>query len=141
SEYEKALKLYEEAQKELKDDKLARQIEKLRAAWETKSPEHKSAREFIYNDWPNFDQDHMKEKVAKAQTAFETCKSNNDNLTPRQLLRVALGHSTKLTAILADLNPDVNADQVDAHKEALAASTALAKLIEAVKQYLEKAQD
>jgi hypothetical protein len=141
SEYEKALKLYEEAQKELKDDKLARQIEKLRAAWETKSPEHKSAREFIYNDWPNFDQDHMKEKVAKAQTAFDTCKSNNDNLTPRKLLRVAIGHSTKLTAILADLNPDVNADQVDAHKEALAASQALAKLIELVKQYLEKSQD
>ena len=83
----------------------------------------------------------MKEKVAKAQTAFETCKANNDYLTPKKLLRVAIGHSTKLTEILADLNPDVNADQVEAHKEALAASQALAKLIEAVKQYLEKTQN
>ena len=140
-EYEKALKLYEQAQEGLNDPKLAQQIAKLRAAWETKSPEHKAARDFIYKDWPEFDQDHMKEKVAKARTAFETCKANNDNLTPLKLLRVAIGHSTKLTAILADLNPDVNADQVEAHKEALAASQELAKLIDAAKQYLEKAQD
>jgi hypothetical protein len=138
SEFEKAIQLYDEAQQGLKDPKLERQIEKLKAAWEIKSPEHKEARAYIYKDWPQFDQDRMKEKIEKAQKAFDTCKANNDNLTPRKLLKVAIAHSTKLSQILEDLHGDVNEEQKEPQRLALEASTALGKLIDAVKRYLEE---
>jgi tetratricopeptide (TPR) repeat protein len=141
TEYDKAIKLYEKAQQGLNDPSLARQIEKLKASWETKSDDHKAARDFVYKDWPDFDQDHMKEKIAKAHAAFETCKESNDNLTPRKLLRVALTHSTKLSQILEDLHGDVNIEQQKPQAEALEASTALAKLIDAVRKFLEQSLD
>jgi hypothetical protein len=138
TEFEKAIKLYEEAQEGLNDPSLKRQIEKLKAAWEIKSPEHKAARDYIYKDWPQFDQDRMKEKIDKAKKAFETCKANSDNLTPRKLLKVAIAHSTKLSQILEDLHGDVNEEQKEPQRLALEASKELGNLIDAVKKYLEE---
>jgi hypothetical protein len=138
TEFDKAIKLYEEAQVALKDDKLAQELAKLKAAWEIKGPEHEKARDYIYKDWPQFDEERMKEKIERAQKAFEVCKENKDNLTPRKLLRVAIGHSTKLNEILENLNADVNTDQRERQNAAVAANSELAKLIDAVKEYLKK---
>jgi hypothetical protein len=137
-EFERALQLYEEAQKGLNDSALAKKIESLKKAWEVKSPEHKKARDFIYSaEWRDFELESLKAKIANAGQAFEACKRAGDMLTPQKLLRVAISHDTKLKKLLDDLHPDVNDDERQPHQEALSAITELGKLMKAVTQYLE----
>jgi hypothetical protein len=140
-EFERALKLYEEAQKGLNDSVLAKKIESLKKAWEIKSPEHKKARDFIYSaEWREFDLESMKAKIGKADQAFKVCEKEGDKLTPQKLLRVAIGHDAKLKKLLDDLHPDVNDDEKQPHKEALESITELGKLMKAVAQFLEGSQ-
>src|SRR5262249_28323991 len=131
--------LYEEAQQGLNDPGLAKHIDKLKKVWTPKSDEHKKAREFIYNDWPEFDADRMKEHIARARAAFDLCKKEGDYLTPQKLLRVALNHDKKLKEILADLHPDVNEDQKQPYADAVAAINDLAKLMKDVSAFLDAA--
>jgi hypothetical protein len=136
TEYDRAIQLYEEAQQGLKDDGLGKHLEKLKKDWAPKSKEHETARAFIYKEWPDFDIDHAKDQIASARAAFDTCKKENDYLTPQKLLRVALGHDKKLKEFLASLNPTANEDQRQPHAEALAASNELAKLMKDVTSFL-----
>src|SRR5262249_8159965 len=91
---------------------------------------------FIYGQWPEFDADRMKEQIAKARAAFETCQKAGDNLTPQKLLRVALGHDAKLKEILESLQPEVNLDQRQPFDTALAAANDLSQLMKDVTKFL-----
>jgi hypothetical protein len=137
-EYGEAIKLYEEAQQGLKKEDLAKQIQKLKDDWQVKSDEHQKARQFIYQDWPEFDQARMKEKIKKAKEAFETFKKVGDRLSPRKLLRVAINHDKKLKDILAGLHPDVDEEDKEPAKDALDATTELAALIKEVTRFIEE---
>src|SRR5438445_2465951 len=49
TDYDKAIKLFEQAQQVLNDPGLATHIKKLKEVWKPKSEEHKKARDFIYS--------------------------------------------------------------------------------------------
>jgi hypothetical protein len=137
-EYDRAIKLYEEAQQGLQDPGLGAYLDKLKAAWKPKSEAHEQARAFIYGQWPEFDADRMKEQIAKARAAFETCQKAGDNLTPQKLLRVALSHDGKLKEILEGLDPGVNLDQKQPYENALAATADLAQLMKDITRFLKE---
>src|SRR5262249_10178416 len=124
-DYDRAIKLYEEAQRGLQDPGLGAYLDKLKAAWKPKSEAHEQARAFIYGQWPEFDADRMKAQIAKARAAFETCQKAGDNLAPQKLLSVALSHNARLKEILDSLNPSVNSDQTQPYQDALNATTDL----------------
>src|SRR5262249_19656565 len=135
-DFEQALMLYEEAQQVLNDVTLANKIKELKTAWAVKSEAHTEARRFIYTQWPEVDESRMKERIAAARKAFETCRQAGDYLTPQKLLHVAINHDTKLKSILAGLNPDVNEEDKPLADEALKRITELADLMRDVGEFL-----
>jgi hypothetical protein len=98
AEYGQALAIYEKVLKEgAQDEELRKQVEDLRRRWETKSDEHRKAREFIYGTWAQAeDVAAMKEHLAEARKAFEVCRGVGDVLTVKKLLRVNVAHTVAL---------------------------------------------
>src|SRR5262249_25641595 len=79
------------------DPQLPKHLERLKREWESKSPEHKAARAFIYEKWPKpKDPAQLKAELEQARKAFDVCRSVGDRLTPQKLILAMKGHVDKL---------------------------------------------
>jgi hypothetical protein len=80
AKYEEALKLT--ATEPAAKVEIEKALEELRKLWEVKSPEHANARKYIYETWANLAQpQEVREALAPARRAFETCKSAGDRIS------------------------------------------------------------
>jgi hypothetical protein len=141
AEFGKALEVYDKvlakvAAAGLKDPKLdeyEKHIKQLKANWAVKDD---AARKFIYDDWPVLDTDELKTGVGRARAMLEVCRKAGDKLSPQKLAKVALAHQGKLNQRRAELNPDLNPDDVKAAKEFEGVLDDLAKLLGEVNDVL-----
>lgn len=76
--------------------KVRQHLEALEKSWALRSADHTKAREFILKSWPRTDVPGLKVGLDEVKKAFETCRQNDDRLTPRKLLVVNLSHAANL---------------------------------------------
>jgi tetratricopeptide (TPR) repeat protein len=138
-EFDKAIALYEKILAEGSEDKSVRaQLEQLKTAWAIKSPEHRQARAFIYQELPRVQNAaDMKAKFKQAQDAFEVCRQVDDRLTPRMLLKVIGNITGKLAKELESLRVDTQDDRTTA-ETIKSVSDDLRRLSEEATDFLKK---
>jgi hypothetical protein len=142
AEFGKALDLYEQILKEDSDNaELRKRYEKLKEDWALKGDkeQHRLARQYIYDTWPNVDALKLKAELPKARQAFETCRDVGDFLSPQKLRKAVVVHAAHLKEQLAALMPDVNEDDRKAAKDVQEISEGLNSLVKEVNAYLDKA--
>jgi hypothetical protein len=129
-DYGRAIELYEKVLARTKDAALKLRLDNLKKAWEPKSDEHRAARAFIYDTWPELVAPAaMNERIKQAQAALAACRKAGDPLGPRKLLRVANSHANKLSQELEKLEPNFNAGDVKPAEELDKVLDLLGKLI------------
>src|SRR5207247_1729133 len=99
AEYEQALDIYKKVLKIRPNEKdVHAHLQKLQADWnEERGLDHKKAREFVYEIWPQkMDTAELKANLPKAVAAFMLCKKTGDRLTPRKMLQANLAHGVGL---------------------------------------------
>jgi hypothetical protein len=143
AEFPKALALYEKAVKDgLKgEDAVVKRIDELRKRLKPVSDAHAKAQTIIYETWPQFDAAKMKERVDQAKKSFTICRDAKDTLTPRKLLKAAIGHVAKLKQQRDALKPDEKEEDQKPAQELADVLDALGKLIGDVTNFLEKQAD
>jgi hypothetical protein len=115
-DYDQAIDLLRQAQKELKDEKLQQRINELETQWMPISDEQKAARKFIYEVFPNLDTSGLGANISKARKDFEICKSAGDKITSQKLAAAIKNHITRLLKEKSELNPVSEGDQVTLEK-------------------------
>jgi hypothetical protein len=142
AEFGKAIDFYKKVlEAGIKDPKLEdyrNKVKRLEAAWAVKSPEHETARKFIYEVWPNLEPDELKRGISDARNALDACRKAGDKLAPQKLAKVALTHDGKLKQKKADLNPDLNQEDVKKAQDIEAVLDDLAKLLVQVNEVLQQ---
>ena len=138
---EKAIALYADLLKtdapdEALKDELAKHLADLREK-EPKTAEHRNARAFIYNVWPNLDDAGLKEKLQEARDAYVACKTAGDMASLRKLLQATVAHAVRMKQELDQLRPDVNVDDEKPAKLIKEVSEGLGKLARDVKETLD----
>ncbi len=138
---EKAIALYEgmlktDAPDQALKDQLEKRLKELREK-EPKTPEHRNARTFIYNVWPNLDDAGLKEKLPEARGAYVACKTAGDMTSLRKLLQATVAHAVRMKQELDKLRPDVNVDDEKPAKLIKEVSGGLSKLARDVKETLD----
>jgi hypothetical protein len=146
-EFGKAIEVYDEMlakinEAGIKDPKLdeyVKHVKNLKADWAEKGPEHKAARKFIYDTWPNLPPEDLKRGVPRAREALQTCRNVNvkDKLSLQKLAKVALDHDAKLKQKRSELNPDLSTDDTEKAREIEAVLDDLAKLLQEVNEALQ----
>ncbi len=139
AEYEQAIKLYDEALGVIEAPAVKKHLEELRAAWEPRGDNHKKARAFIYNRWPDLDTIGLDTEMEKAKKALQDCMSVGDTLSPRKLLLAAQTHVSQLAKEAALLNARVNEDDVKPAKRIARVTEKLQELIRDTVAYLKTA--
>jgi tetratricopeptide (TPR) repeat protein len=138
-EYEQAIQVYEKALAKGVElpEKVRTHLAKLQQDWAVKSPEHASARKFIYETWPKLESaSQLKERIDEAARMFQVCQQAADRLTPRMLLKANLAHVTRLNNQLEGLKGQVNEDSKKTAETITEVAEKLGKLTEAVTAYL-----
>ncbi len=86
---EEAIARYTLALKEQPDQpKLKERLEKLQEAWRIKSPQHKAARDLVYQRWAQTQVDQIEKVLPEAVAAFQTLKSAGDTPSARKLVKI-----------------------------------------------------
>jgi hypothetical protein len=146
AEFGKAIEVYDEMLAKIKDagindaklDDYVKHVKKLKADWAEKSQEHKDARAFIYEKWPNLETEDLKRGVPKAREALQACRKVGDKLSLQKLAKVALDHDGKLKQKRSELNPDLSTDDTKKAQEIEAVLDDLAKLLQEVNEALQQ---
>jgi tetratricopeptide (TPR) repeat protein len=139
SEYEQAIKLYDEALKlaTSPQPKVKAHLASLRKRWEIKSKAHDDARKFIYGTWATLTTARdIQDNLGKAREAFQTCRKVNDSLSVEKLLLVCITHTTTLQKELEVLKDRNNEDARDQIKTIDEAAGDLEKLLKDGTDYL-----
>jgi hypothetical protein len=138
--YDQALGLYKEVidSKLFDDAELSKRYESLKKSWEPKNDKHAAAREFIVKTWPTLELSKLAGSMKEVREALETCKANDDALTPRKFLFVTVGLVGKLKEQLATLDPDNNEDDRNVAKRIDELTDDLNRLVREVSDSLEK---
>jgi hypothetical protein len=140
-EYGQAIELLEKTVASgLMDLKVNERIARLKKEWETKSPDHREAREFIYNVWGTLDTKGLKEKLAAAEKHLETCKAVNDRVGPLKMRELMIAHGQRVEKELALLNPRLNPDDDEKTTLIKELSPKLDKLLTELNAYLKTAK-
>ncbi len=140
AEFGKAIDLYEKVLQEgANDPNLAALVKKLKAAWEPKSDEHREARTFIYDTWPQLTKAaDLKANLDKAHAAFGSCRNAGDQLSPQKLLKATVTHAGNLAKELDELALQTNEDARRTAETIDEVSAGLKKLIDDVTTFLPK---
>ncbi len=140
AEFGQALELYEKVLHEGAEDKnLATRVKELKEAWQIKGDEHRDARAFIYDTWPQLTKAaDLNVNLAKARAAFETCRQVGDLLSPQKLLKASVAHAGNLAKELDELAGQNNEDARNTAQTIDEASAGLGKLITDVSAGLPK---
>jgi hypothetical protein len=142
AEFPKALALYEKAIDDgIKEPAVIKRRDELKKRLTPTSLAHAKAQKYVYDTWPRFDAAKMKEQVDEAQQAFAACRDAKDTLTPRKLLKVAIGHVAKLKQQIDVLKPDEREEDQKPAEELAAVLKALSQLIGDVSKFLEENAD
>jgi hypothetical protein len=122
AEFPEAIALYEQTVRDANDPELVKEyqkiLDKLKAAWTIKNPEHAKARAFIQDTWPKLSS--VEDLAAQKQTAFAaiaTCQAVGDYLTPKILSKANIVHADRLGKRLAALKRSGSAEGGDEAKK------------------------
>ncbi len=107
AELGQALAIYKAAPEKYKDEVKAR-IADLEEHWRTKTPEHATVRKFIYETWPALPTNKMKDQLANARIAVETCETLSDAFGAIKFRNATLKHADRLLQEAKELKPGVN---------------------------------
>jgi tetratricopeptide (TPR) repeat protein len=142
AEFSQAIETYERVFAEGGDDpELRAHLDTLRQAWKVKDEGHQKAREFIRDRWAKLDKAaDLRSLLSQARSAFETCRSAGDLLTPRMLLRTNLAHSARLEKEVETLRPREFEDDRQAAENILGLADELKSLNDEIRQYLQSAK-
>lgn len=100
-DFESAIALYEEALGIQADHPETRQhVDRLKASWRIKSPEHEACREFVYREWSPADLTELAIKFPEAETAFGVLRAHGDQLTVRKMMKATLDHIIELGTLI-----------------------------------------
>ncbi|MFL5241935.1 MAG: hypothetical protein ACJ8FY_07485 [Gemmataceae bacterium] len=152
AEFGKALEVYRELEEKLKasnkeDKKVQNHIADLAKIWETRDPELRKARSFIYDTWPKLDYsgskadlDAFKANIDRARKALETCKKAGDYLTPLKLSKGTSALSSKLQQRYTNILPTApqNLEEAEAVSNLDPVIKELGALLSEITAYLEE---
>jgi hypothetical protein len=115
AEFPEAIALYEQTIRDAKDPELVKEyqkiLDKLKAAWTIKNPEHAKARTFIQDTWPKLSSvDDLAAQKQMAFAAIATCQAVGDYLTPKILSKANILHADRLGKRLAALKRSGDAE-------------------------------
>jgi tetratricopeptide (TPR) repeat protein len=135
---DEALALYEKAQEVLKSEALKKYLAELKEQWKLKSAEHRDARHFIYEVWPDLDLAGLESRIGDARKYFEVCSSKevNDYHAARKLLKTTELHANKLLKRLGELRADINVEDEELAKRIKALAPKLVDLGKKIQAYL-----
>jgi hypothetical protein len=139
AEYGQAIKLYGEALGVIEAPAVKKHLEELEAKWELRGDNHKKARAFIYDRWPDLDTIGLDNEMDKAKKALEECKAVGDTLSPRKLLLAAQTHVSQLKKEAGLLRQDINPDDVKPAKRIARVTEKLQELVRDTVEYLKTA--
>jgi predicted DNA-binding antitoxin AbrB/MazE fold protein len=112
AEFQQAITAYESVVAQFDDPKLRGELQKLKDAWQLHDEQHRRADSFIYVTWPKLQKaKEIRDNLAKAKEAFETCRNYRDVLRPRKLLKVNLAHTAKIENELEGLRSESEDDR------------------------------
>jgi hypothetical protein len=143
AEFGQAIALYQEAvDGGIKDEKLTKHLDELKARWKIKDANHQHADDFIYRDqkWLTFDLFRLKGQAEEAQRAFRACRDAHDTLRPQKLLKVAVSHAGKVRELAESLRPDERDEDKRKAQEVQGALEELGTLIKNVTEFLKQEQ-
>jgi tetratricopeptide (TPR) repeat protein len=88
ADFDGALKTYDEILKRFGDRLDVRKTrDDLERAWQVKNDQHRQARVFVYETWPNMRTvEDVERNLPKAREALAVCKQVGDRLTPLKLM-------------------------------------------------------
>jgi hypothetical protein len=112
AEYDQAIDLYEKVlEASPNEPKVKQYVEGLKKAWAVRSPEHREARRFIYEDWSKkLDPAELSRLLDKARAAFTECRQANDPRSLLKLLRADVVHAATLNERLEVLRRQASED-------------------------------
>jgi hypothetical protein len=93
--------------------KLAQTLAELKEKWRIKSPEHESARKFVYDEWPQAEVTGLGTLLPEARRAFETMQGVGDDLGAGRLIV----ENDKHLGVLNDLLDQLAAGGTDEDKQ------------------------
>jgi hypothetical protein len=141
ADYDQAIDVYKKVLAVRKDEKEVQgHLNKLQADWtKERGPEHKKARAFVYEEWPEkFDTAQLKANLVKAKAALALFKQTNDRLTPRKMLQANLAHGVSLKNRLDVLkNAAINEDNRTEKNTILKLASELRELHAEVRAWVE----
>jgi tetratricopeptide (TPR) repeat protein len=112
---QEALNIYDKILAESpKETKVREDRDRLAKAWQLRGPEHKEARDFVYEVWPKLDLKGVQDNLEKARQFLQVCKKAGDKYTPLKLLRSSPAHATELKRRLEQV---LRIDSEDARAE------------------------
>jgi hypothetical protein len=112
---QEALNIYDKILAESpKEAKVREDRDRLAKAWQLRGPEHKEARDFVYEVWPKLDLKGVQDNLEKARRFMQVCKKAGDKYTPLKLLRSSPAHATELKRRLEQV---LRLDSEDARAE------------------------
>jgi hypothetical protein len=112
---QEALNIYDKIlEQSPKETKVREDRDRLAKAWQLRGPEHKEARDFVYEVWPKLDLKGVQDNLDKARRFMQVCKKAGDKYTPLKLLRVSPAHATELKRRLEQV---LRLDSEDARAE------------------------
>jgi len=152
AEFGKALEVYRELKEKLKatgkeDQKVDNHIAELARIWETRDPDLRKHRSFVYDTWPKLDYsgskadlDAFKANIERARKALETCKKAGDYLTPLKLSKGTDALLGKLQQRYTKLLPTakVNVEEAEAVTNLDAVIKDLGSLLSEITSFLEE---
>ncbi len=129
AEFDQAIALYDKFLVASPDQpKVKEHLDRLKAAWATKSSQHKEARYFLVGTWPKVEVAELAANLAKAHAALAVCKDAQDRLTPLNVMQADVLHAANLKKLLDTLKRQDNADNRAQLKALIPVSESLRRL-------------
>ncbi len=110
ADFGRAIDLYEKSVASFDVPEARERLKQLKRDWAVRDEEHRKARAFIYDKWPNLDTAGLEREMEAAKKALAECKRVHDRLSPRKLLLAANAHVARLEKEVKGLRPDINLD-------------------------------
>jgi tetratricopeptide (TPR) repeat protein len=111
ADFDKAIDLYKKALGVIQDERRKKHLEELEAQWAISDDEHRKARRFVYETWPQLDTPGLERVMGErgeARRALDEFRRVGDRLSPQKLVRAANTHVVRLNKEATELNTTVN---------------------------------
>jgi vacuolar-type H+-ATPase subunit D/Vma8 len=141
AEYDEAIRTYQRALAVVASPKVQDRLNRLQAQWKPKNEAHARARDFIYLAWPRLDSARkLKEHLADARAALQTCRAAADPLAPEKLLLAGIAHADRLQKEFEALRSQNDEDARNRIKTIEEVAGELEQFLKEVNDYLQTAR-